>query len=503
MNGARGRAGRLALRSMVGLALLASGCATEAEGAGPAPSVQVAVASPSPSSQAAAYTGSLSVVPAHGPAGTEVEVIGRELPPSSELDLVWSTADCRWLIEGQADEEYHGRECTPNDVVLGSLRTDASGAAEGSFVVPDDYGFAHDVKVVDGEGVVRNQASFNVDMQVTVTPSRGPVGTPITIEVKGIGWQTLENNRTILYDNAYVGWISAVTTRGTARAVIPATGGPGKHQIVVARGAYTFPYLNPVQSPRPDIPVFEATFTVTDGKPVLPPRTSQQNPPVRYQQADLVASDAPAIATTLASGPVATRFTIAGQGFQPGSRVALDWFRIVGNRVSGQGWDEEALRLGAVVADGEGAFELTTEIPGDVGGPHRIGATVDGATLAETSVSVTPAAARLTRSSGPWGSEFDVRVNGVGWTETANIYTIVYDNVYIGYACGFNSQGDVVIPLRATGRPGWHFIDLYPAIYKGEEAPGQENFRIPQLTFAEDHPGEDLPAFHFAFLIER
>ena len=84
------------------------------------------------------------------------------------------------------------------------------------------------------------------------------------------------------------------------------------------------------------------------------------------------------------------------------------------------------------------------------------------------------------------------------WTETANIYTVNYDNSYIGYACAFNSQGDVEIFLKATGEPGWHFIDLYPAIYKGKET-RPLNFKIPQLTYADDHPGEDLPRFRFAF----
>ena len=46
---------------------------------------------------------------------------------------------------------------------------------------------------------------------------------------------------------------------------------------------------------------------------------------------------------------------------------------------------------------------------------------------------------------------------------------LVYDNAYIGYACAFNSQGDVTIHMEATGAPGWHFIDLYPGIYKGTE----------------------------------
>jgi hypothetical protein len=52
--------------------------------------------------------------------------------------------------------------------------------------------------------------------------------------------------------------------------------------------------------------------------------------------------------------------------------------------------------------------------------------------------------------------------------------------------------------MKATGEPGWHFIDLYPGIYKGQET-RPNNFRIPQLTWYDDHPGEDYPAFRFAF----
>jgi hypothetical protein len=99
---------------------------------------------------------------------------------------------------------------------------------------------------------------------------------------------------------------------------------------------------------------------------------------------------------------------------------------------------------------------------------------------------------------GPAGTTFRLHLKGVGWSETANIYHVVYDNDYIGYACAFNSQGDVELIMKATGEPGWHFIDLYPGIYKGTET-RPNNFRIPQLSYAQDHPGEDLPAFHYAF----
>ena len=75
---------------------------------------------------------------------------------------------------------------------------------------------------------------------------------------------------------------------------------------------------------------------------------------------------------------------------------------------------------------------------------------------------------------------------------------MVYDNTYIGYSCAFNSQGDIEIFLKATGAPGWHFIDLYPGIYKGTET-DLSNYRMPQLTYAADHPAEDLPAIRYAF----
>jgi hypothetical protein len=91
---------------------------------------------------------------------------------------------------------------------------------------------------------------------------------------------------------------------------------------------------------------------------------------------------------------------------------------------------------------------------------------------------IKPTAFPLDVERGPPGTQTTVHLKGVGWTETANIYTVIYDNSYIGYVCPFKSQGDVEIPLQATGDPGWHFIDLYPAIYRGEEQRLQ-NFLIP------------------------
>jgi hypothetical protein len=42
---------------------------------------------------------------------------------------------------------------------------------------------------------------------------------------------------------------------------------------------------------------------------------------------------------------------------------------------------------------------------------------------------------------------------------------VTYDNNYIGYSCGFNSNGWVVVHFPAVGGVGTHLIDLYPLYY--------------------------------------
>jgi hypothetical protein len=135
--------------------------------------------------------------------------------------------------------------------------------------------------------------------------------------------------------------------------------------------------------------------------------------------------------------------------------------------------------------------------PDDLGGVHALWVAT-GNDKKQGAFWIAPTALPLDVMRGPVGTTFRIHLKGVGWSETANIYTVLYDNATSGYACAFNSQGDIEIFLQATGEPGWHFIDLYPAIYKGKET-RPNNYRLPQLTYADDHPGEDLPRFRFAF----
>jgi hypothetical protein len=165
--------------------------------------------------------------------------------------------------------------------------------------------------------------------------------------------------------------------------------------------------------------------------------------------------------------------------------------------MSGQGWEEASVPLAEAKADAAGRIEFAVKTPDDLGGTHGLWIDAGGTKKLGTHF-IKATALPLDVQRGPVGTKFTLHLKGVGWSETANIVHMVYDNSYNGYACAFNSQGDIEIFVQATGQPGWHFIDLYPGIYKGMET-RPNNFRIPQLTYEADHPGEDLPGFHFAF----
>ncbi|MCC6869833.1 MAG: hypothetical protein IT522_13520 [Burkholderiales bacterium] len=434
------------------------------------------------------YVGRVTLTPAHAPAGATIVVRASGLPPRQPFDLVWTTVEGRWKA---ADGEYKGREYRPVAYRVATLTSDERGDVAASFVVPEDFGFSHDVLLQQGARLF-TKAGFDVDMTVEVSPKQGPPGTPITVDVKGIGRRHMENSWLLLYDNRFTGWMSAVTTEGSARFTIPAAGAPGVHVLEMLHGDFTFPYRNMQQSPVPDRPQFVREFTVTAGAAVLPPPADRQV---------LAAPRLPAAHGTLVTTPafsvVGEPLRIESRGLTPGKTYDVTWQTVSGNRVGGSGWEERTRSLGQARADAAGAFVLALSTPDDLGGAHAIAVT-DGTTTHRGAHWILPSAAPLDVARGPAGTRFRIHLKGVGWTETANIYTVVYDNAYIGYGCGFNSQGDAEFTLYASGPPGWHFIDLYPAIYKGTEA-RPLNFRIPQLTYARDHPGEDLPAFRFAF----
>jgi hypothetical protein len=310
--------------------------------------------------------------------------------------------------------------------------------------------------------------------------------------------------------------MSTVTTGGTARFTVPATGHVGAHILEVIHTEFGSPYRNMQQSPAPDRPQFKLTFNVTPGDPVLPPSVAEQ----AQKAVRMLPPQGELVATPVFSG-IEQPVTVRGAGFEPGKSVELHWNTVTGNRINNgavldsvesrmaagagdrsdnatAGWEVRPRVVAEAKADAQGNVEWRFNAPDDLGGSHGLWAEAAGGVKKIGTFWIAPTAFPLDATRGPDGTTFKIHLKGTGWSETANIYTLTYDNAISGYACGFNSQGDIEIFMNATGEPGWHFIDLYPAIYKGKET-RPFNYRLPQLTYEQDHPGEDLPRFRFAF----
>jgi hypothetical protein len=439
------------------------------------------------------YVGRLTLSPTHGPVGTPVSVSGENFPPEQEVQLVWTTVKGSWRV---TVAEYLGRQFTPVAYQIAKLKTGKDGRIAYKFEAPEDFGFMHDVVVQQGSQLL-TQAAFSIDMTTKLLRDSGPLGTEIPVEIQGIGWRELEGSWVLVYDNKYTGFASAITTSGTARFTVPATGHVGLHVLEIIHTDFGSPYRNMQQSPAPDRAQFKVNFAITPGDPVLPPAPEQQAqqqvkrlPP----QGDLVASPT--------FGAIHTPVTVKGTGFEPGKMVALNWTTVTGNRISGGGWEEHSKPIAEAKADASGNVEFKFTAPDDLGGSHGVWADAAGGARKKGTFWIMPTALPLDVARGPAGTTFKIHLKGTGWSETANIYTLTYDNATSGYACGFNSQGDIEIFMQATGEPGWHYIDLWPAIYKGRET-RPNNYRLPQLTYADDHPGEDLPRFRFAFEVTK
>lgn len=459
--------------------------------------------------QVSAVAATLTLTPAEGEIGAQVTALAEGLTPGDEVRLVWHGGAPSWRVEEGA---FLGYEVSATETELASGRADASGRARLSFTVPEGFGFLHDLTLERGEERLARQGFF-VKPTVTVSPASGPPGTRIRIVMRGLGYRNYELPFQLLYDNAHVGMVTAISTGGTAEFELTATGTPGSHVIQILRGAFSAPYLNGQQAPTHLPPLdepFTATFRVTDEEPVRPAPLVEQG--LARQPGAQSATTGPRIWTDDASGRVGEPVTLLGEGLPPDAQLELRWSTVVGNRVGGQGWQESERVLATARTEDDGTLRHTFPTPDDLGGAHDLTiANADGA-LATTSYRIDPGLAAFGTVEDPEagidgtlavrpGEALRLQVKGIGWTETENITTVVHDNTYTGYACGFNSQGDVTLLLPAAPEPGWHFLDLYPAIYKGDMGQVQADpFRIPMLNAA-DHPGDEVPVLRVAYRV--
>jgi hypothetical protein len=431
--------------------------------------------------------------------GADVHVAASGLPAGKTVDLTWGTVTGGWVVEDYY--RFLGKKYEESSISLGKFTVDRSGQLDARFTIPEDFGGVHEVVArIDGKPVAQN--GIEVTQSFEMTPASGPIGTPIELKVKGLGWRTMESTWVVNWDNNLLGFVSAASTKGSAVARFRAAGPTGDHVVRLLTGYQGQGYLNYEQSPVAHLPRPQFTFRTTPGP--APSSVAYAEPYQRQPvpKTEVFVEDA-SLTLGATQGPVGTRTMLNGAGFPANASLELAWQTYVGSRVSGNGFEPQEKEFGRVTVGGDGRIEAPLTIPDDLGGLHALALRDGIKTLARAFFVIETSIISISPMSGPVGTPVTIHLKGVGWTEYDNIYVATYDNAYMGYACGFNSQGDVVINFHATGAPGQHIIDLYPGIYQGPPTETQLLYRQPQLTYADDHPGNKIPALRFTFEVTK
>jgi hypothetical protein len=413
----------------------------------------------------------LKVEPVKGYAGDSFKIAGEGLPAGKNVELFWATVDARYVTKVVVDNvEYHERNYEEKRVPLSSATVDGHGRMTAKVTAPEDFGEVHDIHaVIDGVDVGRG--GFRILRSATIAPTEGPVGTPITVTVKGLSWRGFEQFMALRYNNKYTGEMSAVTTKGSAVFQIRAAGPPGKHIIQLNNSTAYAPgaYLNTQQSPQDYIYAhldnkqeFRFAFNVTrDAGP--PPdllqwpdseRVARLNSHAPRTTISMKAPSSGSATLNPASGPVLSQTTLRAIGLPPNAEVGLFFVTARGNRMTPSGWNLQSMPLSTKTTKPDGSLTATIQIPDDLGGWHAVKLVARDQVLMEIPYYVEHSLVTVNPKRVKVGETFTVQIKGVGWTELDNTVAVTYDNAAMGYACGFNSNGDVTINLVATGLPG-------------------------------------------------
>jgi hypothetical protein len=492
----------------------AASSASAAPGPVPEPAIPGVAPLPgpvAPASKPAARMGILTATPDQGFSGQgRLTISGKGLPASTAVSLQWATANTTWVLDPTPSSvDYLGRKETKLNVVLAEVQTDAGGAFSYRMKVPADFGGIHDIyAVVNGEQIAKG--GFLINPKVTFRPRRGPIGTPIHVRFTGLGSTLYGGAGNIYYDSKYTGSVTAIWTRGVANFTIRASGPVGRHFIRGGMGTAA-DYLNKEQSPVPWAVGANAVFHVTkdNGRPAnrvdwpldVASTISQRT---TLQASGLAAQTAGSVKLAPTSGAVDDKVSVSVSGLNAGP-VELAWATVVGNRVNctGQCWSFVQLPLGKATAAADGTVKASFSVPDNLGGWHVVQVLQGGEIRAQVPFYVKRSIVGQSAVRVKYGQKFTVHLKGLGWTQMDNTIAVTYDNGYIGYACGFNSNGDVVIDIYATGAPGTHLIDMYPLLYTlNPSYPNTPFGMVPMLSYAQDFPGlaagYQLPAMRMA-----
>lgn len=451
--------------------------------------------------------GTLAVSEDEAYIGDTIRIQGHNFPPEFDLELRWHTAEGEWGII--AGNEVSGPQYSPRIETIGTVQTDGAGSFDKRWTIPEDYGGAHTIEALGPDDQTLGETQLSITPWFEIKSTSEPLGGEFTVVGYGLGPNFLTNNYQITWDNGVTGFMTGVKNRGTATAKFRAIGPPGEHVVQVWRNYHGIPYLqNNTQSPYgPVAGGRQSVWTVEVTEPDAPPEPAwvdsrQREEPMSMHYPDLDTETPARLNISPSSGPPGISAAITGQNFPPETDIDLVWYRHEGEHVQGIPVTPEPYHdvLPTVTTDEDGRFQAEITIPEDVGSTRPITAEVEGQSIAVTGFMMQPWIVDFTPTEGPVGTEIEIELSGIGWTEYEMAPFVVYDNRYLGYLCGQDLRKKRTV-IRAAGEPGYHFIDIYPSIFPDLDTEELDFDTKPHLSYADNHPGRQLPAMHFTFEI--
>lgn len=454
-------------------------------------------------------SGTLVVDPPKGYVWDDITFHGSDLTPETEYQLRWNSVDGEWGV--LRAHEIVGPQYRPRTDTIATVTTDSTGTFVMEWTVPEDFGGGRRIELVsDGTTVAKTE--FEIVPHFEIDRTTAPLGKIFTITGYGISSNVARSNYQIAWDQGYTGFLTGVKNRGTATARIRAAGPPGEHIVQVWRNYNGVPYLTGnTQSPLGPVADGRKTvWTVEVTEPDSPPVTEWVDPlpdedPIDLHYPPLDEDTAATLDVTPSCGQAGTTIFITGSDFPSHEDVDLLWYQHVGEGIRDTSVEPKPRHdvLPTVTTDADGSFQIEVEAPVAEGSTRPIVAAVDGREVAVTGFMVQPDIETFEPTRGSVGTEMRIEISGIGWTNYESTPVWVYDNHYLGYGCGMTDDyrsTTVWTDLKMAGEPGWHFIDIYPAMFRMKE--NEPRFEMyPHLSYVDNHPVRDLPAMHLAFEI--
>jgi hypothetical protein len=322
-----------------------------------------------------------------------------------------------------ADITFDGELLTPtggSDCGAGSSDTLITPDSEGTFVCT----FTVPALATPGPNNVQGDDTFTGELtaeatftlagtEITVAPTSGPVGTPVT--VTGLGWTP---GHYVVFGVGPVG-----ADYATGEGYCAGTSGGGA--TVNSTGGFTCPFDFPAVVP--GVYSVQATDTTLETSPVT----------IVYSTNTFTVTVQPAITVSPVSGPVGTAATVTGLAWTPGDYVVFGVGPLGDDYSTGE-VHCEGTSGGGITVNATGGFTCPFDFPALAAGAYSVQAT-------DTTVPVTPVAVVYSTNSFTVTTPFVVSVSAttgapgpVTFSVTGLAPSTVYD-LYLDSARGVAS----------------------------------------------------------------